>query len=70
MNIPILVARSAPTDLALALAADLNITVVGFARGDRLNIYTCPERIELPPLLSVLETRKKVANGTFAGAVS
>ncbi|MHB1399642.1 MAG: formate dehydrogenase accessory sulfurtransferase FdhD [Trichloromonadaceae bacterium] len=51
MNISILVARSAPTDLALALATDLNITVIGFARGDRLNIYTCPERIKLPPLL-------------------
>ncbi len=51
MKIPILLARSAPTDLALALAEDLNITLVGFARGDRLNIYTCPERIKLPPLL-------------------
>lgn len=54
MNIPILVARSAPTDLALALAEDLNITVIGFARGDRLNIYTCPERIDLSPYLSVV----------------
>lgn len=45
MNIPILIARSAPTDLALNLARDLNITVIGFARGDRLNIYTVPERI-------------------------
>lgn len=50
MNIPILVAKSAPTDLALSLAEELNITVAGFARGDRLNIYTCPERIKLPPL--------------------
>lgn len=48
MNIPILVARSAPSDLALALAADLNITVIGFARGERLNIYTCPERVAIP----------------------
>ncbi|MBE0577103.1 MAG: formate dehydrogenase accessory sulfurtransferase FdhD [Desulfuromonadales bacterium] len=54
MNIPILVARSAPTDLALALAEDLNITVIGFARGDRLNIYTWPERIALPPQLSAV----------------
>jgi FdhD protein len=54
MNIPILVARSAPTDLALALAEDLNITVIGFARGDKLNIYTRPERIELSPMLSVV----------------
>lgn len=51
MNIPILVARSAPSDLAIALAEDLNISLVGFARGDRLNIYTAPERIKLPPLL-------------------
>lgn len=47
MNIPILVARSAPTDMALNLARSLCITVIGFARGDRLNIYTCPERIQL-----------------------
>lgn len=45
MGVPILIARSAPTDLALSLAADLNITVIGFARGERLNIYTCPERV-------------------------
>jgi FdhD protein len=51
MNIPVLVARSAPTDLAVALAEDLNITVIGFARGDRLNIYSRPERIKLPPML-------------------
>lgn len=48
MHIPILIARSAPTDLALTLARDLNITVCGFARNNRLNIYTCPERILIP----------------------
>ncbi len=57
MNIPVLVARSAPTDLALALAEDLNITVVGFARGDGMNIYTCPERINIPPQLSVVDSK-------------
>lgn len=46
MKAPILLARSAPTDLALAQAEALNITVVGFARGQRLNIYTHPERIK------------------------
>jgi FdhD protein len=50
MNIPILVGRSAPTDLALNLARRLCITVIGFARGDRLNVYTCPERIKLENL--------------------
>ncbi|MDR3600928.1 MAG: formate dehydrogenase accessory sulfurtransferase FdhD [Desulfosporosinus sp.] len=47
MNVPILIARGAPTDLALSQATALNITVVGFAREQRLNIYTCPERISL-----------------------
>jgi FdhD protein len=54
MNIPILVARAAPTDLALALAEDLNITVIGFARGTRMNIYTGPRRIAHPPKLRAL----------------
>lgn len=44
-NIPILLSRSAPTDLTLRLAEEFNITVVGFARGQGLNIYNHPERI-------------------------
>ncbi|HUS87954.1 MAG TPA: formate dehydrogenase accessory sulfurtransferase FdhD [Desulfosporosinus sp.] len=45
MKVPILIARGAPTDMALSQAAALNITVVGFAREQRLNIYTCTDRI-------------------------
>ncbi|HBV87758.1 formate dehydrogenase accessory sulfurtransferase FdhD [Desulfosporosinus sp.] len=45
MKVPILIARGAPTDMALSQATALNITVIGFAREQRLNIYTCPERI-------------------------
>ena len=45
MKVPILIARGAPTDMALSQAAALNITVIGFAREERLNIYTCPDRI-------------------------
>ncbi len=45
MKVPILIARGAPTDMALSQAAALNITVIGFAREQGLNIYTCPERI-------------------------
>ncbi|MHB8124735.1 MAG: formate dehydrogenase accessory sulfurtransferase FdhD [Desulfitobacteriaceae bacterium] len=48
MNIPIVIAKSAPTDLALNLANDLQITVVGFARLNRLNIYTHSKRIIIP----------------------
>jgi FdhD protein len=45
MKVPILIARGAPTDMALSQASALNITIIGFAREQRLNIYTCPERI-------------------------
>lgn len=41
----ILLAKSAPTDLALKLAEDLQITAVGFIRNDRLNVYTHENRI-------------------------
>lgn len=44
-QIPVLVSRSAPTDLAIRLAYRLGITLVGFARGKRMNIYTHAERI-------------------------
>ncbi len=45
IGVGILLSKSAPTDLALQLAEDLNITVVGFIRGGKLNVYTHPERI-------------------------
>lgn len=46
-GIPMIVSRSAPTDLAVELAGRLGITVVGFARGNRMNVYSCPERVKL-----------------------
>lgn len=45
MGIGAIVSRSAPTDLALQLAEELGITVIGFVRGSRMNIYTCAERV-------------------------
>ncbi len=44
-GIPILAAVSAPTSMALELAQALNLTTAGFVRGDRMNIYTHPERL-------------------------
>ncbi|MBP1948689.1 formate dehydrogenase accessory sulfurtransferase FdhD [Virgibacillus litoralis] len=41
----LLVAKSAPTDLALKLADDLQITAVGFARDSNLNVYTHENRV-------------------------
>lgn len=42
---PLVISKSAPTTLALDLADDLGITVVGFTRGHNCNVYTHPERI-------------------------
>lgn len=38
--IPIVVSHSAPTSYSIELAKALNITLVGFVRGKRLNVYT------------------------------
>ncbi len=45
METPILISRTSPTDLAVRLADSWGITLVGYARGKRMNIYTHPERI-------------------------
>jgi len=44
-GIPIIVSRSAPTALAVKQAQHLNMTLVGFARGTRANIYAGEQRI-------------------------
>lgn len=45
MGIGIIISKSALTDLAVELALDLGITIIGFARNNRMTIYTHPERI-------------------------
>jgi FdhD protein len=42
---PILVGVGAPTSLAIELAQDRGITLCGFARRGRINVYTHPERV-------------------------
>nr|WP_285847892.1 MULTISPECIES: formate dehydrogenase accessory sulfurtransferase FdhD [unclassified Mesobacillus] len=42
---PIVLSKSAPTELALKLADELGITTIGFIRNRSLNVYTHPERI-------------------------
>jgi len=39
-DIPVLISKSAPTNLGVKLANDLGVTVIGFVRGERMNVYT------------------------------
>jgi FdhD protein len=39
MAVPVVASRTSPTEMAVALAEQLGITVVGYLRGDSLNVY-------------------------------
>ena len=44
-GIPVLASVSAPTTLAIDLALATGVTLAGFVRGEKLNVYAHPERI-------------------------
>jgi len=45
-GIPMVASRTSPTSLALDIAETSGVTVVGFVRADRFNVYTHPHRVE------------------------
>lgn len=45
-GVPFLISKSAPTDEGVKLAGGLGITLIGFVRGERMNIYSVNFRVE------------------------
>jgi FdhD protein len=46
-SIPILAAVGAPSSLAIEMAEQFNVTLVGFLREDGMNVYANRERVRL-----------------------
>jgi FdhD protein len=44
-DILILISKSAPTDVAVKLAESLGITLIGFVRGTKMNVYAGSWRV-------------------------
>lgn len=47
IGVPVIASLSSPTSLAVDIALQLNITLIGYVKKKSLVIYTVPERIEL-----------------------
>lgn len=45
MGIPIVASLAAAIDSGVTIAKDVDLTLIGFVRGKRMNIYNCEERI-------------------------
>ena len=47
LGISILISRAAPTTLSVELAEKLGVTMIGFARGRRFNVYSHHQRVSI-----------------------
>lgn len=45
VGLPIIASLAAAVDSGIAIAKDANLTLIGFVRGKRMNVYSFPERI-------------------------
>jgi FdhD protein len=47
VKLPVVASLAAAIDSGVNLAKDVGLTLIGFVRGKRMNIYTFPERISI-----------------------
>jgi FdhD protein len=45
MEVPIVASLTSPTDLAIRLAQAWEMTIIGYVRGVKMNVYTRPDRV-------------------------
>ena len=57
----IVISRTSPTSLSLELAEKWGLTLIGYARRDRFNLYTHPGRIIQSDLQDVYHTKKSAS---------
>ncbi len=48
MQVPILISRTSPSSLSIEMAERYGITLIGYARKHRFNVYSNPQRVGLP----------------------
>ncbi len=66
MQTPIVVSRGSPTERAVSLGHDLGITVVGYARGNRLSVFSRKERL---PVTGNIKTAVQKSDNIQAGGM-
>ena len=44
-DVPVLISKSAPTDMGARLADESGVTLIGFVRGEKMNVYTHSWRV-------------------------
>lgn len=60
-GIPALSAISAPSSLAVDLATECGLTLMGFVRGNSMNVYTRPDRVPASPSPKVANVEGQVS---------
>lgn len=57
----IVISRTSPTSMSVELAEKWGITLIGYARRDRFNLYTHPERISDSSMIKVYQAERKTS---------
>lgn len=45
MAVPIIISLTSPTSLSIEMARNVNLTIIGYARGTSFRVYSAPERV-------------------------